>query len=126
MKNYKLCKSTTGYMWNFTVYTGKDTTYGQRCPGEQTPLRIVLELAHDLLDKSYCLHLDNWYTSPKLDDNFCTRKTDVVGTIRANKNEFPDFMKRAKLQQGETVAAFHKKQMTISGGTKEMSHQHIS
>jgi hypothetical protein len=31
-------------------------------------------------------------------------------------------MKRARLEQGETVAAFHKKQITISGETKEMSH----
>jgi hypothetical protein len=45
---------------------------------------MVLELAHDLLDKGYCLYSDNWYTSPKLEDNLCTRKTDVVGTIRAN------------------------------------------
>jgi len=29
MKNYKLCKSTTGYVWNFIVRTGKDTTYSQ-------------------------------------------------------------------------------------------------
>ena len=105
-------------MWNFTVCTGKDTTYGQRHPGEQTPLRTVLELAHDLLDKGYCLYPDKWYNSPKLNDNLCTSKTHVVGTIRANKKEFPDFMNRARLQQGETVAAFHKKQMTISGQTK--------
>jgi len=82
----------------------------------------VLELAHDLLDKGYCLYLDNWYNSPKLDDNLCTRKTDVVGTIRANKKKFPDFMTLARLKQGETVGAFHKKQMTISGETKGMSH----
>ena len=109
-------------MCGTSVYTGKDTTYGQRHPGEQTPLRIVLLLAHHLLDKGYCLYLDNWYTSPKLDDNLCTRKTDAVGMIRANKKEFPDFMKRARLQQVETVAAFHMKQMTISGEMKEMSH----
>jgi len=99
MKNYKLCKSTTGYVWNFIVYTGKDITYGHRHPAEQTPLRIVLELAHNLLDNSYSLYLDNWYTSSKLDDNLCTRKTDAVGTIRANKKECPYFMKRARLQQ---------------------------
>jgi len=122
MKNCKLCKSTTGYVWNFIIYTGKDTIYGQTHPGEQTPLRVVLELAHDLLDKGYCLYLDNWYTSPKLDDNLCPKKTDVVGTIRAKKKECPYFTKRARLQQTETVAALHKKEMTISGETKEMSH----
>jgi len=98
MKNYKLCKSTTGYVWNFMVCTGKDTTYGQRHPRELTPLRIVLELAHDLLDKGYCLYLDNWYNSPKPNDNLRTRKTDVVRTIRANKKRVPRFH-----EQGQTT-----------------------
>ena len=96
MKIYKLCESSTGYVWNFTVNTGKDTIYGQRHPGEQTFSRIVLEVAHDLLDKGYCLYLDNWYTSPKLVDTLRTRKTDVVGTMRTNRKEFPEFVKRAR------------------------------
>ena len=54
MKIYKLCESSTGYVWNFIVYTGKDTIYGQRHPGEKTSSRIVLEVAHNLFDKGYC------------------------------------------------------------------------
>ena len=56
-------------------------------------------MAHDLLDKGCSLYLDNWYTSPKLVDTLCTRKTDVV--------------KRSGLKKGETVAAFCKKQMIM-------------
>ena len=89
-KVYKLCESSTGYFWNFIVYTGKDTIYGQRHPGEQNSLRIVLEVAHNLLDKGYCLYVDNWYTSPNLVDTLCTRKTDVVGTMRT-KRRVPRF-----------------------------------
>jgi len=113
VKIYKLCKSSTGYVWNFIVYTGKDAIYGQRHPGEKTSSRIVLEVAHDLLDRGYFLYLDNWYTSPNLVDTLCTRKTDVVGTMRTNRKEFPDFVKRARLKKGETVAAFCKKQMIM-------------
>ena len=93
MKIYKLCESSTDYVWNFIVYTGKDTIYGQIHPGEKTSSRITLEVAHDLLDRGCCLYLDNWYTSPNLVDTLCTRKTDV-GTMRANRKEFPDFVKR--------------------------------
>lgn len=50
-KTYKLCESSTGYVWNFIVYTGKDTIYGKRHPREKNSLRIALEVAHDLLDK---------------------------------------------------------------------------
>ena len=113
VKFYKLCESSTGYVWNFTVYTGEDTIYGQRYPGEQTTSRIVLELADKLLDKGYCLYLDNWYTSPKLVDTLCTRKTDVVGTMRTNRKELPDFVKKAKLEKGKTVTAFREKQMIM-------------
>ena len=100
MKIYKLCESSTGYVWNFIIYTGKDTIYGQRHPREQTSSRIVLEVVHNQLDKGYCLYLDNWYTGAKVVDNLCTRKTDVVGTMRTNRKEIPDFMKRARLKKG--------------------------
>jgi len=113
MKIYKLCESSTGYVWNFIVYTGKDTIYGQRHPEEQTSWRIVLEVAQDLLDKGYCLYPENWYTSPKFVDTLCTRKTDVVGTMRTNRKEFPDFMKKARLKKGETVAAYCKKEIIM-------------
>jgi len=84
-----------------------------RHPREQTSLRIVLEVAHDLLDKSHCLYPDKWNTSPKPVATLRTRKTDVVGTMRTNRQEFSDFMKRARLQKGQTVTAFHKKQMIM-------------
>jgi len=102
MNSYKHYESSTGYVWNFIVYTGKDTIYGQTHPGEQTSSRIVLEVIQDLLDKGYCLYPENWYISPKLVDTLCTRKTDVVGTMRTNRKEFLDFMKKARLLKGET------------------------
>jgi len=112
VKIYKHCESSTGYVWNFIVYTGKDTIHGQRHPGEKTPSRFVLEVAHDLLDMGYCLYLDNLYRRPNL-DSLCTRKTGVVGTMRTNRKEFPDSVKRARLKKGETVAGFRKKQMIM-------------
>jgi len=33
--------------------------------------------------------------------------------MRANRKEFPDFVKRARLKKGKTVAAFRKKQMIL-------------
>jgi len=77
----------------------------------------VLEVAQDLLIKGYCLYLENWYTSPKLDTLY-TRKTDVVGTMRTNRKEFPDFMKKARLKKGETVVANCKKQMIMKSKEK--------
>jgi hypothetical protein len=53
------------------------------------------------------------YTSPKFVDTLCTRKTDVVGTMKTNRKEFSDFVKRVRLKKGVTVAAFRKKQMIM-------------
>jgi len=61
----------------------------------------VLEVAYDPLHMSCCLYLDNWYTSPKLVDILCTRKTDVVGTVRTNGKELLNFMKRTTMQRGK-------------------------
>jgi len=112
-ENLQTLRKQPGYVWNFIAYTGKDTIYGQIHPGVKTSSMIVLDVAHDLLDRGYCLYLDNWYTSPNLVDTLCSRKTDVVGTMRTNRKEFPDFVKRARLKKGETAAAFHKKQMVM-------------
>jgi len=57
--------------------------------------------------------MGKWYMSPNLVDTLCTRKTDVVGAMRTNRKEFPDFVKTARLKKGETVAAFRKKQMIM-------------
>jgi len=81
----------------------------------------VLAVAHDLLDKGYCLYLDNWYTSPKLVDNLYTTKTDT-GIMRTNRKEFPDFVKTDRLKKGETIAVFCKKQMIMKWKTKGMSY----
>jgi len=74
----------------------------------------VLEVAHHLLDKGCCLYLNNWYIGPELVDTLlCTRKTDIVGTMRTSRPEFPYFMKRSRLKKGETMAVFRKKQMIM-------------
>jgi hypothetical protein len=38
--------------------------------------------------------------------------------MRTNRTEFPDFMKRASLKKGETVAAFHNKHMIMKWKNK--------
>jgi len=39
--------------------------------------------------------------------------------MRTNRKEFPDFVKRARLKKGETIAAFHKKQMIMKWKDKK-------
>ncbi|KAJ8704146.1 hypothetical protein PYW07_013440 [Mythimna separata] len=105
VKTYELCESSTGYLWSFFVYLGKATTYDPTFPS--TLLKstaTVLTLIHPLLDKGYTLFMDNWFNSPLLARFLKTRKTDCVGTLRANRRNVPPLISLCKLKEGQFTA----------------------
>lgn len=109
MKLFVLCESKTGYVYNFIFYTGSDTVYGDaNYTNEPISSRVVLELMHALLNKGYCLFLDNYYTSVDLADKLARQKTDCIGTMRLTRKGIPTEIKTKKLQKGEKVAVFIK------------------
>ncbi|XP_046998417.1 piggyBac transposable element-derived protein 4-like [Schistocerca americana] len=114
IKLREFCESSSGYVGDFIVYTGKDTNYGSHYPDEKITSRIVLELAHDLLGKGHCIYLDNWYTSTDLVDKLTSNNTDVVGTLRQDRKGFLDFVKKEKLKKGEYITGYKGKQMVMT------------
>lgn len=54
-----------------------------------------------LLDAGGCLFTDNWYTSVNLAVKLLTRKTHLVGTMRANRKNNSPAVVGAKLKKGE-------------------------
>ena len=89
-KSYEICKSSSGYIWDFFVYTGKNTEYNPAYEQESSVgANAILTLAHDLLDKGYCISIDNFFSSITLFDSLCSRNTDAVGTVRANSKGLP-------------------------------------
>ena len=48
------------------------------------PSKIVLFLAEELLNKGYCIGMDNYYASPELLDILVAIRTDAVGIVRYN------------------------------------------
>lgn len=113
IKFFVLCESSSGYIWNFCVYTGKDTYYDQRYLEYPISSRIVLQLCNDLLHHGYRLYLDNWYTSIPLIEKLCEYKTDVVGTIRKNRVGIPADVVKTPIPKNEHVARFKKKCMIM-------------
>lgn len=111
IKFYVLCESQSGYIWNFCIYTGKDTDYGQNYPEYKTSSRIVLELCHDLFHQGYKLYLDNWYTSIQLADKLCEYRTDMIGTMRQNRIGIPLDIKTTTLKKGQWIARYKNKMM---------------
>ncbi|CAH1997194.1 unnamed protein product [Acanthoscelides obtectus] len=110
MKMFALCESSSGYMFNFIIYTGCDTDYGEKYSNEPVTARIVLSLMDPLLGKGYRLFLDNFYTSVDLADKLVKNRTDCVGTMRLNRKGVPTDIKK-KLSKGENVARYRKKIM---------------
>ncbi|KAJ8931132.1 hypothetical protein NQ314_016013 [Rhamnusium bicolor] len=89
IKLFALCENSSGYMFNFTIYTGAGTDYGTKYCKEPITSRIVLSLIGPLLDKGYRLFLDNYYTSIDLIDKLVKRRTDCVVTMRINRKGIP-------------------------------------
>ena len=90
---------TTGYIWNFVVYTGGNTKYNEQYRELPITAQIVCTLCNPLFGKGYCLYTDNFYTSPSLADILVSKQNNFVGTLRLNRRDVPQKVKEAKLKK---------------------------
>ncbi|XP_041982884.1 piggyBac transposable element-derived protein 4-like [Aricia agestis] len=105
IKTFELCESTTGYLWSFIVYTGKQSaTDLEQSPGELKSTAVVKKLIGPLLNKGYRLFMDNWYNSPLLARFLKLNGTDCIGTLRASRSDVPTVINKAPLNKGEYIA----------------------
>lgn len=95
IKTYLLCESKTGYVYSFIIYTGKGTVLDQEFADLPASSQIVVTLMKPLLNKGYCLTMDNFYNSPQLADLLIQNKTDVYGTLRVSRKEVPGELKNS-------------------------------
>ena len=112
IKFFVLCESSTGYVVNFMIYTGKMTKYLPQYQNYGTGIKSVLTLMNGFLNKGYCIVVDNFYNSPELAEILISPKTDVYGTIKTNRKDVPEEIKNKKLKKGEEIA-FQKGKMMI-------------
>lgn len=47
--------------------------------------RIVLKLSYNLLNKGYCIFIDNYYINIDLSDKLIKYRTNCIETMRKNK-----------------------------------------
>ena len=104
IKCFELCKSSTRYAWNIIIYTGKDTDYNILPDDYAMGTKVVLSLSEQLLNKGYCITVDNFYTSPELADTLIKQRTDIFGTVKPTRKDLPPEFKSTKLRKTETVA----------------------
>lgn len=64
----------------------------------------MLHLIDGLLDKGYCVRVDNSYTPPQLADYLIKRKTDIYSTLPLNRKNLPTGFVITKLKKGAIKA----------------------
>ena len=132
VKLYALCESSTGYMYKFRVYTGRDDPNHDLDTDIQNDVpvaellsseKIVMWLVKPLLDQGYSVYTDNFYTSTKLANLLLTNKTHLTGTVRANR--IPERLK-TKVYQNVRYTLSAMKIMRISYTPNSMIKKHPS
>ena len=108
--------SATGYMCDFTVYTGKDNTTTGRCIG--LGAKVVKCLAEPLKGKGYCLVFDNYFSSVDLLEELFNDGIGCVATIQADRKKWPQELKSLVLDRGQHKSMINKVQAFVWKGEK--------
>ena len=99
IKSYEICESLTGYVYDFIMYTGKDTEY-TFTDGNQGE-KVVLTLLEPLLGKYYKVYTDRFFTSPTLARTLLANNTYICGTVMGNRKDMPKNFPGTKLTPGQ-------------------------
>lgn len=86
IKLWVLSEATTGYVYRFQVYLGKE--HGQQ-PEKHLARRVVRDLTVTETGKNHHLYMDNFYTDPHFFLELFDKKILACGTVRQNRKQFP-------------------------------------
>ena len=86
IKAFTLAESSSGYVLNSKIYTGKENSEIQRDLGR----KAVMPVMQPYLDKGFSAFMDNHYTSVALFEELEERKTLACGTVRSNRVNWPE------------------------------------
>ncbi|XP_047543240.1 piggyBac transposable element-derived protein 4-like [Vanessa atalanta] len=103
-KIWARCDSKTGYLYQFEIYTGK----GDSMEDEGLGYNVVIKLSTGLPENTM-LAFDNFFTSCNLMDALYQKNIFAVGTVRVNRKDLPEIMKRSqpkhlRLEKGQFAA----------------------
>jgi hypothetical protein len=85
LKVWTLADSKSGYVWNWSLYTGQK----EPDPNRGVAHQIVMKLCDPLLNLGHHLYCDNFFTSPALFEELADNQTGACGTLRVNRNGVP-------------------------------------
>ena len=103
IKSFELCDCSTSYLWNFIIYSGRETDLDADSVHSQGT-KVVTKLASDLLGVGRCCVTDNFYSSPELFGVLQDSNTDAFGTCKPNMKGMSSVLAHAKLKKGDVMA----------------------
>ncbi|XP_063757603.1 piggyBac transposable element-derived protein 4-like [Eleginops maclovinus] len=85
IKVWVMAESSTGYVSNFQVYTGR------KAGGSEKGLahRVVMDLARPYFGSHLSIYMDNFYSGVPLFEDLSAHGLDACGTIRSNRKGIP-------------------------------------
>ena len=86
-KLWVLAESSTGYTWDFDVYTGHSVNAVKSAYG--VAYDVVYKLCNKLFGQFYRVFFDNFYTSVQLLKDLLIKHVLSCGTARVNRKGFP-------------------------------------
>lgn len=114
----------------FIIYTDKNIILGKEFEDFsifQSPSQMVMILMRPLLNKGYCLMMNNFYNSHGLADLLIKNKTDDYGTLRVSRKKIFRELESRKLKIGETIAFQRRKVCVMKWKNKKnISHWSIN
>ena len=101
IKVWCLSESGTGYVTNWSMYTGKLKPDGSQRTATH---RIVMDICDPILDKGRHVYMDNFFTSPALYTELAERQTGACSTLHTNRTGVPQAVKTADPPLGEVMS----------------------
>ena len=97
MKIWVLAESTTGYTYDYEVYTGRSNVKSVNGLGYD----VVMKLCQSFYGQGFRLFIDNFYTSGFLLNNLLNKKVLGCGAIKTTRRGFPVCLKKEKIIKGQ-------------------------
>ena len=98
MKTWVLADARNGYVYNWKLYTGKDTS---STSGKGLGHQVVLELVQDLVGNEHTIYVDNFYTSLSLFTDLIQLGFKACGILNPNRHGITHSFQTQKLTKGE-------------------------
>jgi hypothetical protein len=87
IKSYEVCESSSGYLWQIIICTGKTTDMASGFVSTETlkTTQIVVKLVQPLFSLRHTLWMDSYYNLPDLCLLLKQQGMNVPGTLQLNR-----------------------------------------